>query len=148
MSTPVPVRRTPLIALVERAARALQVDMVRAAHARGHGDIRLSHNAVFGTLSTRGDRSVDLAARAGMTRQSMGEVVRDMTARGLLEMVPDPEDGRAKLVRYTERGLAEAQAGHRYITELEERFSADLGDDYEAARRVLERVVVMLVDEH
>ena len=52
-----------------------------------------------------------MAARAGITRQSMGEVIREMVDLGLLEMVADPDDRRAKLVRYTDAGLAVAQGG-------------------------------------
>lgn len=144
MSTPVPLPRTPLIALVFRANRALQLDMVSAAHAVGFEGAKNSHNAVFGTLSTEGERSVDLAARAGMTRQSMGEVVRDLVGLGMLEMVPDPSDRRAKLVRYTQQGLAYTRTGFEHILELEEKFVAEFGADYEAARKVLERVADLL----
>ncbi len=145
-----PVRpdRTPLIAIVERANRALQSDMVRRAHDEGFTETRYSHNSVFGFLwNPAGVRTVDLAQRAGITRQSMGEVVRDMVALGIVEMVPDPDDGRAKLVRFTEKGLAQARRGYEHIRDLERRFVEDLGDDYEAARRVLERVVAILDPE-
>jgi DNA-binding MarR family transcriptional regulator len=144
MSTPAPVPRTPLIALVHRANRALQLDMVRAAHERGFEGAKNSHNVLFATLTTEGARSVDLAAQTGMTRQSMGEVVRDLVGLGILEMVPDPRDRRAKLVRYTDEGLAVARRGFEHIVELEESFGEEFGEDYEAARRVLERVADIL----
>jgi DNA-binding MarR family transcriptional regulator len=144
MSTPAPVPRSPLISLVFRANRALQLDMVEAAHERGFEGAKNSHNAVFGTLSTEGQRTVDLAVQAGVTRQSMGEVVRDLVELGILEMVPDPSDRRAKLVRYTDAGLEMARTGFEHIAELEQRFEAEFGEDYEAARRVLERVTEIL----
>src|SRR5436190_6003108 len=101
------LERKPLIALVDRANRALQSDMVREAHAQGFTETRYAHNSVFGFLwDPEGERTVELAQRAGITRQSMGEVVRDMVALGIVEMVPDPADGRAKLVRFTEAGKA------------------------------------------
>ena len=88
-----------------------------------------------------------MAARAGITRQSMGEIVREMVSLGVLEMKQDPDDRRAKLVTYTEAGLAFARDGFRHIIDVEERIVAELGaEDYETARRVLERVVT-LVDE-
>ena len=97
--------RKPLIALVDRANRAMQADMVRSAHREGYDMVKPSHNAVFGFLSApEGQRTVDLAQRAGITRQSMGEVVRDLVDLGILELVPDPTDGRAKLVLPTDRG--------------------------------------------
>ena len=137
--------RKPLIALVDRANRALQADMVRAAQRQGYDMVKPSHNAVFGFLSApEGQRTVDLAQRAGITRQSMGEVVRDMVDLGIVELVPDPADGRAKLVRYTEAGREQTHQGFRHISRFEQRLVDELGDDYEAARRVLERVVAIL----
>ena len=139
--------RKPLIALVDRANRALQSDMVRWAREQGFEAARFAHNAVFGHLpSNQGARTVDLAERAGMTRQSMGELVRDLAALGIVEMVPDPDDGRAKLVRFTEADKAQASAGYRHIRDLERRFEEELGDDYEAARQVLDRIVEILED--
>jgi DNA-binding MarR family transcriptional regulator len=82
-----------------------------------------------------------------MTRQSMGEVVRDLVELGVVEMVPDPADGRAKLVRFTAAGKAQASKGFQHISALERRFADELGEDYEAARRVLERVVEILAEE-
>jgi DNA-binding MarR family transcriptional regulator len=139
------LHRKPFIAVVDRANRALQSDMVSWAHQQGFQEARYAHNAVFGHLPAGdGVRAVDLAQRAGMTRQSMGEVVRDLVALGVAEMVPDPADGRAKLVRYTTMGKAHATLGYRHIVELEQRFTDEFGDDYEAARKVLERVVEIL----
>ncbi|MCW2797366.1 MarR family winged helix-turn-helix transcriptional regulator [Nocardioides sp.] len=138
--------RTPLIALVRRADRALQDEMVREAHQRGRDDIKPAHNAVFSILGPDGDRAANLAARAGITRQSMGEVVRDLVGLGILEMVPDPHDRRAKLVRYSEAGKAFAESGYRHITDLERRFEEEFGEDYAAARRVLERLVTLLAE--
>ncbi|MFK4087586.1 MarR family winged helix-turn-helix transcriptional regulator [Kribbella sp. NPDC020789] len=137
--------RKPFIALVDRANRALQVDMVREMHRSGYPKLKQAHNAVFATLQWEGSRSADMAARAGMTRQSMGELVREMVALGILEMRPDPQDGRAKLVTYTERGLQAAQDGFRRLWELEEQFAGEFGaEEYEVARSVLARVSDLL----
>lgn len=136
--------RKPLIALVHRADRAFQTHMVKEAHARGRTDLKPSHNALFGIMGAEGERASTLAARAGITRQSMGEVIRDLVDIGILEMVPDPADGRAKVIRYTEEGSRFTGEGLRHLRSLEERFAEEFGDDYEAAREVLERVVTLL----
>jgi len=136
--------RKPMIALVRTAYRAFQQHMLSGAQARGRAGLKPAHDAVFALLGDEGVRAADLAARAGITRQSMGEVIRDMVGLGLLEMVPDPDDGRAKIVRYTAEGKQFAYAGYRHLRYLEERFEEEFGDDYEAARRVLERVVELL----
>ncbi|MFD3400730.1 MarR family winged helix-turn-helix transcriptional regulator [Kribbella sp. NPDC058693] len=135
----------PLIALVERANRALQSDMVRRAHLDGHTEVKMAHNSVFGFLHTDGARAADMAMRAGITRQSMGEVIRDMVALDLLEMRSDPDDGRAKVVTYSEHGLAVAGDGYQYLIDLEKRFAEEFGEqEYAVARDVLARIVDVL----
>lgn len=152
MSSPAPMprpERTPFIALVHRANQALQGDMVREARSRGHDFVKHSHNAVFGSLSEDGSRATDMAARAGITRQSMGEVIRELVGFGILEMTPDPDDRRAKLVRYTAKGAEFIAPGYQHIVELERRFAYELGEEeYEVTRRVLERVADILDGVH
>lgn len=137
--------RTPVIALVDRANRALQRDMVREAHRQGHPEVKYAHNAVFSTLNEAGARATDMAALAGITRQSMGEIIREMVALETLEMRPDPVDRRAKLVTYTKSGLEHARSGLQHIIDLERRFADEFGDqEYEIARNVLGRLVQLL----
>jgi DNA-binding MarR family transcriptional regulator len=135
----------PLIALVHRTNKALQSDMVEEAHRQGHRQLKQAHNAVFATLHEEGLRAVDMAAQMGITRQSMGEIVREMVDLGILEMIPDPTDRRAKLVRYSEEGLRVAAQGFAHIGDLERRFAEEFGrEDYETTRRVLVRVAEIL----
>lgn len=138
----------PFIALAYGAYRALAADMVDAAHRAGHTGIRQTHNAIFATLGADGMRSVDMAARLGITRQSMGEIIREMVALGILEMRPDPTDRRAKLVSYSEEGLRIAADGFAHIQDLDRRFTEEFGEeDYQTARRVLRRVAQLVAPE-
>ena len=77
--------------------------MVRLA-ALGHPEVRAAHGAVFEFLDDAGTRVSVLADRARMTKQSMTELVAHLERHGYVERVPDPADGRAKLVRATARG--------------------------------------------
>ncbi|MCX6400366.1 MAG: MarR family winged helix-turn-helix transcriptional regulator [Propionibacteriales bacterium] len=135
----------PFIALAEKAARALRDDMLANGHRAGYTEMTPAHNAVFATLGPEGSRAADMAARVGITRQSMGEVVRDMVRLGILEMVEDPSDRRAKLVRYTDYGKKVAQEGFKHIIELEQIFAEEFGEaELETTRKVLLRVREML----
>lgn len=135
----------PLIALVYRANKALQHDMTRQAHEAGHPEIKLSHNAVFATLRAEGSRATDMADAMGITRQSLGEVLRDMESAGIVSMRPDPTDGRAKLVTYTPAGLAIAAEGFDHIRALEVRLQRELGEqEYAQFRAALARVADLL----
>ena len=124
MSTSDPAQ---LLALVERANRAMVVDLVSGAAARGFPEVRQSHNAVFATLRTEGSRVSDMAARAGITKQSVAAIVRDLEHAGLVSVGPDPTDGRAKLVTYTERGWECVRGGAGHLREQEDTLSDLLG---------------------
>jgi DNA-binding MarR family transcriptional regulator len=135
----------PFIALVDRANRALQADMVATLHRAGHPEVKPAHNTVFGTLQREGSRAAEMASRAGITRQSMGEVIREMVELGILEMRPDPADRRAKLVTYSDHGLEVARHGYEHLQDLEERFAGEFGEhEYDVARDVLARVALLL----
>jgi DNA-binding MarR family transcriptional regulator len=146
MSTPdVRLEEKPFISLVDKASQALSVDMVREARGRGYPFVRLAHNAVFATLYGDGGRISDMAARAGITKQSMGEVVRELVGLGVLELSVDPDDGRAKVVTYTELGLEVTRGGRRYLESMEKRLAEAFGEaDYQTARRVLGGVTEVL----
>lgn len=134
-----------MIGVVSRAHRELRADMLREAHRRGHPHIKPAHNDVFATLPLEGARASDMAARAGITRQSMGEIIRELVDLDLLEMRPDPTDGRAKIVTFSARGLEFTRGGMQHIIDLEQRFAEEFGaEDYETARRVLEGIVDLL----
>lgn len=128
----------PFIALVEKAARVLRADMIQSAHRRGFTELVPAHNAVFATLPPQGARAVDMAARADITRQSMGEAIRDLARLGIVEMAPDPDDGRAKIVRFTDHGRTVARDGYVHLVDVEDRLREEFGAaDLAAARRVL-----------
>lgn len=121
--------RPPLVALVERADRALVADLVSAAADRGFPEIRVSHNAVFATLQPEGSRVSDMAARAGITKQSLAAIVKDLERAGLVTVSPDPADGRAKVVRFTDRGWQCAGGGAAYLREVEDSLATVIGRD-------------------
>ncbi|HUA71129.1 MAG TPA: MarR family winged helix-turn-helix transcriptional regulator [Solirubrobacteraceae bacterium] len=106
-----------------------------------YNDIRISHGCVFGNIEPEGSRLTELAERARMTKQSVGEVTSDLEQRGYVERVPDPSDGRAKIIRLTERGRAAQALGVALIDELEEEWAERFGADrVTALREALEAI--------
>ena len=108
----------------------------------GYGDIRPGHGCVFGGIDPdNGSRLTDLAERAMMTKQSVGEVTSDLEQLGYVERVPDPDDGRAKLIRLTPKGREAYAIGQRLIDEVERDWAERFGEEGVAAlREVLEAV--------
>lgn len=140
--------RKPMIGLVGLVNRKLRADMLSETHRRGHTFVKAAHNDVFATLPFEGARASDMAVRAGITRQSMGEIIRDLVDLDLLEMQTDPTDGRAKIVTYSAHGREFAREGFQHILDMEARFADELGaEDYETTRRVLEGIVAILDQE-
>ena len=94
----------PLIRLLDDAFADFSDELRKRVEAAGFTDIRPGHGCVFGTIEPDGSRLTDLAQRANMTKQSVGEATSDLEQRGYVERVPDPNDGRAKIIQLTERG--------------------------------------------
>ena len=91
---------------------------------------------MFGNIDPEsGSRLTDLADRAHMTKQSVGEVVTDLEQRGYVERVPDPDDGRAKIIRLTERGHAALVVGRGLIDDIERDWAEQFGEERIAALR-------------
>ncbi len=103
-------------------------DVVMAALAADHGDVRRAHGAVFEMLDPGGSRVAELARRARMSRQAMGELVDDLEDLGYVERRADPSDGRAKLVVLTGKGEAAMEYGIAALVDLEARWAACLGE--------------------
>jgi DNA-binding MarR family transcriptional regulator len=83
-----------------------------------------------------------MAARAGITAQSMGELVDDLTSVGYVERRPDPSDRRAKRIHLTARGRRNARAGAEAVAHVERDLREALGSArYARLRRDLEALV-------
>jgi DNA-binding MarR family transcriptional regulator len=95
------------------------------------------HSAVFAQIDPEGSRLTDLARRANMTPQAMGELVDELEGLGYVTRGPDPTDRRAKLIVLTPRGRAAVKAGKQTIVGLENRITEILGADGHARLRML-----------
>ena len=59
------------------------------------------------------------AAQSGVTKQAVGEFVDELEGYGYVERIPDPLDGRAKIIRLTERGRDARLAALRIFEDME-----------------------------
>jgi DNA-binding MarR family transcriptional regulator len=126
----------PMIRLLGVAFDHFSTEHTQRVAAAGYADIRPGHGCVFGGIDPEnGSRLTDLADRAMMTKQTVGEVVSDLERRGYVERVPDPEDGRAKIIRLTTKGREVYLTGWRLNKELEDEWATRFGKDRVAALR-------------
>jgi DNA-binding MarR family transcriptional regulator len=134
-------RPAPLLRLLGLAERRLAVQMLAAQHDAGFDDIRPAHSAVFANVPPEGIRLTDLARRAGMTKQAMGELVSDLERLRYLVRRPDPTDGRSLLIQFSDRGWASVRLGLDTLDAMEASIALDIGARGLAdLRRVLERL--------
>jgi DNA-binding MarR family transcriptional regulator len=112
-------RVVTVIALVRRLERLMVAELIERLRAAGYDDMTAAHHPVFENIDPAGTRLTTLAERAGMTHQSMGELVATLERRGYLERAPDPSDGRARLVRLTKHGRDAVRQAIHEIEQIE-----------------------------
>jgi len=88
-----------------------------------------AHVHITRHLGLQGSRLTELAERAGMTKQAMGDLVTQCEAWGLVVREPDPTDARARRVRFTESGLAWLNAFRAAVRQAEAEFRAEVGEE-------------------
>ncbi len=134
----------PLHGLLEFAYDAVIAEFLEELEQTEFSDIRLVHGCVFRYIKERGLRLTEIAERGNMTKQSAGEVVDDLVALGYVERVPDPDDGRAKIVRLTERGEAAQSYGFYLLAKIEKRWEERYGAERMAnLRATLEEIAAV-----
>jgi DNA-binding MarR family transcriptional regulator len=127
----------PLPGLLDLASDALFAEFRTELEKSEFGDIRPTHGCVFRFVQGEGLRLTDIAERAGMTKQSVGEVVDDLVQRGYAKRIPDPDDKRAKLICLTNRGETAQAHGRKLFAKVEKRWAERYGADRIAALRDL-----------
>jgi len=133
----------PTSALLQVAYNSLARRIFRFVAAAGFSDLRPSHGNVLEHLSyIDGQRLNELASRAGMTPQSMGELVDDLERRDYVERRADPADRRARRVHLTKKGRTTRAAAAQAVTDMEGRLEALLGHaTYVRLRATLTEVI-------
>lgn len=125
--------RDPALAMNELVSEALAQ--------RGFPDFRTAHGAIGQHIGDRGSRVTELAQLAQVSKPTVVYLVNDLERLGYVERVPDPADGRAKLVRLTERGRRAQEAAREIVAQIEHDWSEVLGRrDFAALRELLQRL--------
>ena len=126
----------PLPSLLQEVKMAA----VRKLHARlaelGHPNVREGYGCVFGFIDVEhGSRLTELAERSGFTKQAVGEAVSELEKLGYLERLPDPSDGRAKIIKLTDFGVDAVVKGRRVFAQIEAEWAEQLGPELLATLR-------------
>lgn len=133
--------------LLQHPLRELAAEVNQLMVADGFADLRPAHSAVFMNVDPEGTRISDLAERALITKQSMGELVSYLEQRGYVSVTGDPRDHRAKVVRRTDKGMASEVPARRNVARVQERWRRLLDDgEMEELMRLLRKLNDRLMD--
>ena len=108
---------------------------------RGFSDFRPAHGTIGQHIRDRGSRVTELAQLAQVSKPTVVYLVNDLERLGYVERVPDPHDGRAKLIQLTERGAQAQEAAREIVAQIEHDWSLLLGrGDFATLRELLGRL--------
>ena len=107
--------------------RYMEDRIFRAIQDAGFDDWTLAQVRVFQRLAPDGSRLTDLADQAQMSKQSAGVLVDQLERLGYVRRVPDPTDGRARLIVIEKRGRRAAEVAKATSTEILAEWTAFLG---------------------
>ena len=148
MSTPSSQKHSPVAtkdmligALLRVPAQAIQRRIIRELNQAGFEELSLPHMAVLQFPGPDGARPGTLAKRAGMSKQAMNRLLGSLQDFGYLVRNDAPDEGRARVVRFTKRGHAAYAKVHQILRDIEHEWSAELGPkDFAQLKALLSRV--------
>ncbi len=110
-----------------RAAALWKSEFDAGMVAAGHAVFAHARSGLLAHMDRGGTRQADLVQRSGLTKQAVQQFIDELAADGIVERIRDPQDGRGRIVVFTQRGrevLADANVVKRRV---EERFRRKLG---------------------
>ena len=106
--------------------RAMESAVLAELRAHGH-HLTLSQARVFQRIGPEGSRPGELADAAQLSKQTLGSILDQLERAGYVARVPDPADGRARLVTITEAGRELVRLSLPVVEEVEARWADHLG---------------------
>lgn len=90
----------------------------------------VAHTTLFPHLEFhRGVRPTELAQRLGTSKQAVNQLLNDLERMGTIERIPDPSDGRAKLIVFTQEGKGAVLTGLAVLKQLEQELTERLSPE-------------------
>jgi DNA-binding MarR family transcriptional regulator len=125
-------------ALLRVPSQVIHRRLIADLNKSGFDDLRLPHIAVLSYPSADGCRPTELAERAGMSKQAMNQLLQSLENLGYIRRMSAETGGRARIVRFTERGLAAWYKEWEILAEIEAEWRIVLGDKaFEAMKEAL-----------
>ena len=126
-SPPIKTRDMLIGALLRVPAQAIHRRIIKELNAAGFDELRLPHMAVLNFPGPDGVRPGTLAERAGMSKQAINQLLRSLERLGYIVRSDVPDEGSARIVRFTKRGRAAYAKISDILRDIEREWSAELG---------------------
>jgi len=120
-------RHTNIGRLLNNAVRRFETRVFELLAETGHTEARLTHLNLTRNLDMAGTRMTELARRAGVTKQAMSELIVQCEELDLIRRDADSKDARAKVVKFTKRGLDWLEAFRATLAQAEYEMRQELG---------------------
>ncbi|AZO78259.1 MULTISPECIES: winged helix DNA-binding protein [unclassified Bosea (in: a-proteobacteria)] len=114
--------------LLNNAVRRFEARVLELMSNGGHAETRIAHVSLTRNLDVDGTRLTELARRASMSKQAMGELVDQCAALGLVTRAVDLSDRRARIVTFTPAGLIWLAAFRDAVDIAEREMRSELGE--------------------
>lgn len=135
------VRNENIGRLLNLSARIFERSMIKSISAMGFDDLRMSHLSMLRSIKGQGSRTTEIADQTSMTKQAVGSLIHELEQLGYIRRFPDPTDGRAKLVRFSGRGLEFVSQLPEILHNSEQEIAARIGDkELKILRSVLQHL--------
>jgi DNA-binding MarR family transcriptional regulator len=135
--------------LLRRPYEALLMKIHAELAAAGFADSYPSWGTnIFHYLREGGLRLTELAERTHTTKQALRYTINQLEAAGYVERVPDPTDGRAKIIRLTQRGWEVRRVGDEIIASIEHECVQELGEERIRQFKALVKDVSSVLEEN
>jgi DNA-binding MarR family transcriptional regulator len=123
------IKRQSVAQLLFKCARLVNEQAIERVNQRAtvSPPLRAAHTALFPHLNADGVRGADLAKKLGVTKQAVSQLVTELEEWGVVEQIADPQDGRAKLVRFTKKGEQALLHGLSVLSEIETELTDKIG---------------------
>jgi DNA-binding MarR family transcriptional regulator len=135
-------KRASLGQVLFKCARLFNEQALERLRERTGLPLRAAHTALLPHVDFEGTRLTELARRMGVSKQAVHQLVGEMEAMGALERVPDPDDGRARLIRFSEGGMQGMVVGLQVLDELRRHAEGEIG--VERTARLHEDLLALL----
>jgi DNA-binding MarR family transcriptional regulator len=110
------------------AYRAMDERVIRAMREAGF-DVTVAQARIAQRIAEDGSRLTELAEQTQVTKQTASLLVAALEREGLVERVPDPADGRARRIRFTQKGQAASKRAQEVVMSVEQEWNAHLGPE-------------------